>query len=88
MVKWDPYRGGDYRKSNGGVYKYKGETLCRGEEKFLALLEENDELRRKLLRKAGINTIGTTKKKLESLNTNLFPVDDVQGEDEEEEDDE
>ena len=75
-------------KSNGGVYKYKGETLCRGEEKFLALLEENDELRRKLLRKAGINTIGTTKKKLESLNTNLFPVDDVQGEDEEEEDDE
>ena len=72
-------------KSNGGVYKYKGETLCRGEEKFLALLEENDELRRKLLRKAGINTIGTTKKKLESLNTNLFPVDDVQGEDEEEE---
>lgn len=74
-------------KSNGGVYKYKGETLCRGEEKFLALLEENDELRRKLLRKAGINTIGTTKKKLESLNTNLFPVEDVQGEDEEEEED-
>ena len=57
-------------------------------EKLLALLEENDELRRKLLRKAGINTIGTTKKKLESLNINLFPVEDVQGEDEEEEEDE
>ena len=56
-----------------------------GEEKFLALLEENDELRRKLLRKAGINTIGTTKKKLDSLTINLFPVEDVQGESEDEE---
>lgn len=80
-------------KSNGGVYKYKGETLCRGEEKFLKLLEENDELRRKLLRKADINTIGTTKKKLEKLNINFFPVDgveyesynEVEDEDEEEE---
>lgn len=65
-------------KSNGGVYKYKGETLCRGEEKFLKLLEENDELRRKLLRKADINTIGTTRKKLEKLNINFFPVDGVE----------
>lgn len=65
-------------KSNGGVYKYKGETLCRGEEKFQKLLEEDDELRRKLLKKADINTIGTTKKKLEKLNINFFPVDGVE----------
>lgn len=65
-------------KSSGGVYKYKGESLCRGEEKFQKLLEENDELRRKLLRKADINTIGTTLKKLEKLNVNLFPVDGVE----------
>lgn len=65
-------------KSNGGVYKYKGETLCRGEEKFQKLLEEDNELRRKLLKKADINTIGTTKKKLEKLNINFFPVDGVE----------
>lgn len=65
-------------KSNGGVYKYKGETLCRGEEKFQKLLEEKDDLRRKLLRKADINTIGTTRKKLEALKTNFFPVDGIE----------
>lgn len=65
-------------KSSGGVYKYKGETLCRGEEKFQALLEDDDELRRKLLRKVGINTIGSTRKRLESLSTNFFPVDGVE----------
>ena len=80
-------------KSSGGVYKFKGKTLARGEEKFQKLLEEDDELRRKLLRKAGINTIGATRKRMESLTTNLYPVDGVEYEsfnesDDEEEDDE
>ena len=80
-------------KSSGGVYKYKNNTLCRGEEKFQKLLEEDNELRRKLLRKAGINTIGTTKKKLEELKTNFFPVEGVEYEsfnetEDEDEDDE
>ena len=79
-------------KTTGG-YKLKGKTLARGEEKFQKLLEEDDELRRKLLRKAGVNTIGTTKKQLEKIETNLFPVDGVEYEnyadsDEEEEEDE
>lgn len=65
-------------KSSGGVYKYKGNTLCRGEEKFQKLLEENDDLRRKLLKRAGINTIGSTKKRLEELKINFFPVDGVE----------
>jgi recombination protein RecA len=77
-------------KTNGGVYKLNGEVLCRGEEKFLELLAGNDELRRKLLKKASINTLGTTKKKLEKLvETNLFPVDeatDTEDFEEEEED--
>lgn len=79
-------------KSSGGVYKFKGKTLARGEEKFQKLLEEDDELRRKLLRKAEINTIGTTRKKIVALTTNLYPVDGVEyesyndSEDEEEED--
>lgn len=69
---------GIIEKSSGGVYKYKGETLARGEEKFQKLLEEDDELRRKLLRKAHINTIGSTKKALSKLTTNYFPVDGVE----------
>ena len=60
-------------KSSGGVYKFKGKTLARGEEKFQKLLEEDDELRRKLLKKAEINTIGTTRKKIVALTTNLYP---------------
>jgi len=41
-------------------------------------LEEDDELRRKLLKKAEINTIGTTRKKIVALTTNLYPVDGVE----------
>ena len=63
-------------KSSGGIYKYKGKTLARGEEKFQKLLEEDNELRRKLLRKANINTIGTTKKRLGEIDFNYFPVDE------------
>lgn len=65
-------------KSSGGVYKYKGSTLCRGEEKFQKLMGEDDFLRRKLLRKANINTIGTTKKRIQELNKNYFPVEGVE----------
>ncbi len=62
-------------KNKSGIFRYNGEVLCRGEESFLALIRENDELRKKLLKKAGINTIGTTRKKLKRLKENLFPVD-------------
>jgi hypothetical protein len=55
-------------------------------------LEEDDDLRRKLLRKADINTIGSVKKKLEKLTTNYYPVDGVEyenySESEEEDEDE
>ena len=65
-------------KSSGGVYKYKGNTLCRGEEKLQKMLEDDDDLRRKLLKKAGINTIGSVKKQLEGLTDNYFPVEGVE----------
>lgn len=65
-------------KSSGGVYKYKGKSLCRGEEKFTKLLEEDDELRRKLMRRADINTIGTVKKKLETITGNQYPIEGVE----------
>ena len=81
-------------KSTGGVYKYQGQVLARGEEKFQKLLEEDDSLRRKLLKAADINTIATTRKQLKELHdTNLYPVEGIEYEsynevqEEEEEDD-
>lgn len=66
-------------KSSGGVYKYNGQVLARGEEKFQKLLEEDDSLRRKLLKAADINTISTTKRQLKELHdTNLYPVEGVE----------
>ena len=65
-------------KSSGGVYKLKDKVLTRSGEKFQKLLEEDDELRRKLLRRADINTIGSVRKKLESLTENYYPIDGVE----------
>lgn len=64
-------------KSKSGTYSYKGKTLCRGAEKFADLLKEDDNLRRKLIRKASINTLGSTKKLLESISENLYPIDGI-----------
>lgn len=72
-------------KSSSGTFTYKGKTLCRGAEKFKNLLEGDDSLRRKLIRKANINTLGSTKKLLESISNNLYPIDDSMGDYEEEE---
>lgn len=79
---------GIVEKSHSGTFTYKGKTLCRGAEKFKALLEDNDDLRRKLIRKEGINTLGTTKKLLESMDKNLYPVENISGDYEEDNDDE
>lgn len=75
-------------KSKAGVFTFKGNTLCRGAEKFTKLLEDDDDLRRKLIKKAHINTLGTTKKLLDSLDTNLFPIDEIDGDYEEENEEE
>ena len=79
-------------KTSAGIYKYKGKTIARGEEKFQKALEEDDDLRRKLLRKADINSIGSTRKQIESLTQNYYPVDGIEYEDyssaEEDEDEE
>ena len=64
-------------KTKSGTYSYKGKTLCRGAEKFAELLRDDNDLRRKLIRKADINTLGATKKLLESLQENLYPVDGI-----------
>ena len=76
-------------KRKSGRFYYKGEQLAHGEDKFLTLLETNAELRSKLIKKAGINTPSATRKKLEEIKVNLYPVNlkkaKIQKEDEEEE---
>lgn len=65
-------------KTPGGIYKYKGKTVARGEEKFQSVVEEDDKLRRKLIKACGINTIRVTQSKIDELvekSINLFPVD-------------
>lgn len=65
-------------KTSGGIYKYKGKTVVRGEEKFQSVVEEDDKLRRKLIKACGINTISVTQSKIDELvekGINLFPVD-------------
>lgn len=65
-------------KTLGGIYKYKGKTVARGEEKFQSVVEEDDKLRRKLIKACGINTIRVTQSKIDELvekGINLFPVD-------------
>lgn len=63
-------------KNSAGVYTYKGEKLCRGEEKFRQLLEDNSKMRKELLQAAEINTLGSTKKVLKGIPENLFPVNE------------
>lgn len=62
-------------KRKGSSVIYKGKSIARGEDSFMKLIEEDDALRRKLLRKLGVNTITVTEKLAESLSTNLFPID-------------
>lgn len=62
-------------KTSGGVYKYRGKTIARGEESFQKVMVDNDELRKKLIRRSGVNTISLTRDKMESL-PNQYPLDD------------
>lgn len=70
---------GVIEKSSGGVYKYKGKSIARGEEKFLDAIRDDDKLRRTLIRKSKVNTISQTQEKLDELDEkkiNLYPVSD------------
>lgn len=65
-------------KTSGGIYKYKGKTIARGDEKLQLVIEEDEKLRKRFIKACGINTITTTQKHLEDLKSkgiNLFPVD-------------
>lgn len=65
------------RRGSPIYYDKEGNKIARGEDAFQSLLEENKDIRSKLIKLAGINTFSNTKKVLEDLNEkeiNLFPV--------------
>jgi protein RecA len=61
-------------KKEGGKFYYKGELIGKGEEEFQERIAEDHELRKKLIKRLGVNTPSKLRLKLESINKNLFPV--------------
>lgn len=62
------------KRKRGAIWTLKGKTLAKGDDKMMKLFLEDEALRKKLIQKAEINTISQTRKKIESLNKNLYPV--------------
>lgn len=61
-------------KKKGSRYYLKDKNIANGEDALVKIMHEDDELRSKLIRKSSINTISKTRKKLENLTANLYPV--------------
>lgn len=62
------------RQKGSSKYYYKGSMVARGEDSLLEKLREDEEFRKKMILKSGINTISRTRKKLEAIDYNMFPV--------------
>lgn len=69
------------RKKGSSRYYLADKMVANGEAALLKLLKSDEKMRRKLIRKSGINTISTTRKKLEGLTTNRFNVDALDSKD-------
>jgi hypothetical protein len=48
--------------------------IANGEDNFLKLLVDNEDLRKKLIKRSSVNTISKTREMLESIKENLYPV--------------
>lgn len=65
-----------YKKSKGASQIYfKDEMVAKGKDNFDEVIRENAELRKKLLRRLGVNTPGKLRKVLDKLDENLFTID-------------
>lgn len=61
-------------KKKGSRYYFKEAMIANGEASLVKRLYEDEDLRKKLIRKSGINTISKTRGILESIGKNLYPV--------------
>jgi len=66
------------KKNGSSSYKLNGETIAVGKDKLISLIKKDDKLRRKLIRKSGVNTISKTQKLLDSLDKNLYPLGNIE----------
>jgi recombination protein RecA len=81
-VGYDKYSGlpellqelGVIKRKRGGLFYYKGKMIARGDAAFRKLLIENVELRKKLIKRSGINTVSITREKINSIDKNLYKV--------------
>ena len=55
-------------------YYYKDKMVANGEDSLINKLSTDEEFRKKMIRKSGINTISRTRQLLESLTENLYPI--------------
>lgn len=73
-------------KKKGSRYYYKDKMIANGKEALLEVLKKDDALRRKAIRKCGINTIGGLKSQLEKETKNHYPVKAAKSKEKEEKD--
>lgn len=65
------------RKKGSSHFRYKDEIIANGADNFDKLLREDSDLRKKLLRRAKVNTLSKTRKRLEKLQSkgiNRYPI--------------
>lgn len=65
------------KSKNSPQFLYKDKPIAKGKDDFIKQLWEDEKLRSRLLRKAGINTISTTQRKINKLTRNLFPIEGI-----------
>lgn len=61
-------------KRKMGKFYYKETLIAKGDDNFKQLIATDQELRSKFIKRLGINTASKTRKQIESIDKNLFPV--------------
>jgi recombination protein RecA len=61
-------------EKSGNSYMFDGDRIAIGKDNVLEAIEEDSELRRDLLEAADINSISRTRKQMEEIEVNLYPL--------------
>lgn len=70
----------------GSRYYLNDTMIANGEEAFLKKIDDDSELRKKLIKLSSVNTLSKTRAILEDIGYNMFPVDGSSSDDEDEDD--
>lgn len=73
------FRGVLERKKGSSRYYYENKMVANGEEALYEVLNNNAELRSKLIKASKINTISKTQSQIDALKINMFPVASKKG---------